>query len=212
MKRILLMCATLLIANCTMAQIITMRSITTKLKIEEIFERPKGYDQYVNLAYNTNQVSGVFGVNYIGGYRFNSTFFLGLGTGVDFTLLDRRDCSDGGYAKPTMVNIPVYLNFRTNLSKRIWSPYISLSVGARISPATRTDETLGYTYNQSGVLGNLSVGVERKLKDKSSLYFGIGYQLESYIYADAYDDHYGQYLQFRNHLAHGFNLHIGLSF
>lgn len=211
MKRIFLICATLLIANCTMAQIITMRSIT-KLNLQQTFERPKGYDQYVNLAYNTNQVSSTFGVNYIGGYRFNNTFFLGLGTGVDFALLDKRNYSDIGWAKPTTVNIPVYLNFRTNFTKRVWSPYISLSAGARISPATLTDETLGYSYNQSGVLANLSVGVEHKLRNKSSLYFGIGYQLESYLYTQGYETYNNIRLEFSNRLAHGFNIHIGVSF
>ena len=87
MKRLFIICATLLIANCAMAQIMTFKAIT---KVEpqktDVYQQPKtqqftkvskGYDQYINLSYGYNRVSDFIGLNYIGGYRFNHLFFLG---------------------------------------------------------------------------------------------------------------------------------------
>ena len=178
MKRLFIICATLLIANSAAAQIITFRSIT---KVEpqktDVYQQPKtqqfanvgkGYDQYINLSYGYNRVSDFIGLNYIGGYRFNHLFFLGIGVGADFALFTPQMEQKYAYTKPTRVNIPVYLNFRTNFLDKAWSPYISVSAGARISPAIQ--ELYGYNYNQSGVLGDVSFGVERRLGQKSSLY------------------------------------------
>ena len=221
MKRWFIICATLLIANCAMAQIITLRTIT---KVEpqktDVYQQPKtqqfakvgkGYDQYVNLSYGYNRVCDFIGLNYIGGYRFNHLFFLGLGVGADFALFTPPMEQKYANAKPTRVNIPVYLNFRTNFSDKAWSPYISVSAGARISPVMQ--ELNGYTYNQSGLLGDISFGVERRLREKSSLYLGVGYRIESFIgtipvyYWGSIED-----FQFETGVLHGFNVHIGVSF
>ena len=179
MKRLLIICATLLIANCAMAQIMTFRTIT-KVEPQKVVsnQQPetqqhgrtnKGYDQYINLSYGYNRVSDFIGLNYIGGYRFNHLFFLGVGTGVDFALFTPIMEKKFAICKPTRVNIPVYANFRTNFLNKTWSPYISVSAGARISPATQ--EGNGYTYYQNGFLGDISFGVDRSIGNKSSIYF-----------------------------------------
>lgn len=171
----------------------------------------RGYHQFVNLSYSYCSVTDFLGVNYIGGYRFNHLFFLGLGVGADFALFTPQMEQKYANAKPTRVNIPVYLNFRTNFSDKAWSPYISVSAGARISPAVQ--ELDEYTYNQSGVLGDVSFGVERRLGQKSSLYLGIGYRIESFLgvipmyYRGNIED-----FQFETGVLHGFNVHIGVSF
>ena len=220
MKRLFFVCAILLIANCAMAQIITFSS-TTKVKPQKVVapqqhetqthtKVSKCYDQYINLSYGYNCVSDFFGVNYIGGYRFNHLFFLGLGTGVDFALFTPIMEEKFANCKPTLVNIPVYVNFRTNFLNKAWSPYLSISAGARISP--KKIETESYFYNQSGVLGDISFGMERSLGKKSSLYFGIGYRIESFLYATMAGFYEFQFIQFKNGFVHGFNAHIGVSF
>ena len=221
MKRLFIICATLLIANCAMAQIMTFKAIT---KVEsqktDVYQQPKtqpyakvskGYDQYINLSYGYNRVSDFIGLNYIGGYRFNHLFFLGLGVGADFALFTPQMEQKYANAKPTRVNIPVYLNFRTNFSDKAWSPYISVSTGARISPVMQ--ELNEYTYNQSGLLGDISFGVERRLGEKSSLYLGVGYRIESFIGAiHVYEWGYIKGFQFATDILHGFNVHVGVSF
>ena len=221
MKRLFIICATLLIANCAMAQIMTFKAITKfepqkvvshqQPKTQQFAKVGKGYDQYVNLSYGYNRVSDFIGLNYIGGYRFNHLFFLGLGVGADFALFTPQMEQKYAYAKPTRVNIPVYLNFRTNFLDKAWSPYISVSAGARISPVMQ--ESNEYTYNQSGLLGDISFGVERRLGEKSSLYLGAGYRIESFIGAiPVYEWGYIKSFQFATEILHGFNVHIGVSF
>ena len=221
MKRLFIICATLFIANCAMAQIMTFKAITKfepqkvvshqQPKTQQFAKVGKGYDQYINLSYGYNRACDFIGLNYIGGYRFNHLFFLGIGVGADFALFTPQMEQKYAYAKPTRVNIPVYLNFRTNFLDKAWSPYISVSAGARISPAIQ--ELPGYNYNQSGVLGYVSFGVERRLGQKSSLYLGIGYRIESFLgaipmyYRGSIED-----FQFETWVLHGFNVHIGVSF
>ena len=220
MKRLLIICATLFIANCAMAQIMTFKAITKfepqkvashqQPKTQQYAKVNKGYDQYINLSYGYNRVSDFIGLNYIGGYRFNHLFFLGVGAGVDFALFTPQMEQKYAGTKPTRVNIPVYLNFRTNFLDKAWSPYISVSAGARISPAIQ--ETEGYTYNQSGALGDISFGVERNIGKKSSIYFGVGYRIESFLSASNQKQNYYISYIFKHEIIHGFNAHIGVSF
>lgn len=180
-------------------------------KARQYTRASKGYDQYINLSYGYNRVSDFIGLNYIGGYRFNHLFFLGIGTGVDFALFTPIMEEKFANCMPTRVNIPVYFNFRTNFLNKAWSPYISVSAGARISPAIQEAE--GYTYNQSGLLGDISFGVERRLGEKSSLYLGVGYRIESFIGAVPMYNLWGKEdFKFTTGASHGFNVHIGISF
>ena len=220
MKRLFFVCAALLIANCAMAEIITFRNIT-KIEQKEAVARTqqhsflhKGYDQYLNLSYGYNRVSDFLGLNYIGGYRFNHIFFLGLGTGVDFALYTPMMEQQFLNCRPTRVNIPVYINLRTNFTNKTWSPYLSVSAGARISPKTMLSANNDFYYNQSGFLGNITFGLERHIHKKTSIYFGIGYRLESFLSAMYYDYNYNYNSQttFYQNIVHGFNIHIGLSF
>jgi hypothetical protein len=225
MKRLLFVCAALLIANCAMAEIITFRSITKNEHKEAVAQTQqhsflhKGYDQYIDLSYGYNRVSDFLGLNYIGGYRFNHIFFLGLGTGIDFALFTPIMEPQFVACMPTRANIPIYVNFRTNFTNKAWSPYISVSAGVRISPKTiEVDNVYNtYYYNQSGFLGNIIFGIERQIHKNTSLYFGVGYRLESFFSAtyykyDSYDYSYNTQMIFHRNMVHGFNIHIGLSF
>ncbi len=220
MKRLFIICATLFIANCAMAQIMTFKAITKfepqkvashqQPKTQQFAKVGKGYDQYINLSYGYNRVSDFIGLNYIGGYRFNHLFFLGIGTGVDFALFTPIMEEKFANCMPTRVDIPVYVNFRTNFLDKAWSPYISVSAGARISPIFQ--ERNGYTYNQSGFLGDISFGIERRLGQRSSLYLGVGYRIESFLSAIKPVQHYNTSYNYNHNIVHGFNAHIGVSF
>ena len=69
-------------------------------------------------------------------------------------------------------------------------------------------------YNQSGVLGDLSFGVEKRCGDKISLYLGLGYQIESFLAITnvAEKDTYHFVPKFKHSFVNGFNLHLGVSF
>lgn len=68
--------------------IITLRvnspTPSSHLKVAEI---KKGYQQEVSIGHSwTDDPSFMLGLNYIGGWRVGHKFFIGLGTGLDFTL------------------------------------------------------------------------------------------------------------------------------
>lgn len=163
----------------------------------------KGYHQFVDLSYSYCRVTDFLGINYIGGYRFNPYIFLGLGTGVNFALFTPDTSKLNPIScKPTTVNVPIYIHFKANFTKSNWSPYLSVSVGGRISKSIYQEiENKLIRYNQSGFWGDVALGVDRKITDKLSLYLGIGYKMESFLHLDG-----------SNKLLHGFSLHTGLSF
>ena len=67
--------------------IITLRvnspTPSSRLKVAEI---KKGYQQEVSIGHSCDFESFMLGLNYIGGWRVSHKFFIGLGTGLDFTL------------------------------------------------------------------------------------------------------------------------------
>lgn len=187
------------------------------IKRKEDAIKYRGYRQFVDLSYSYCGVTDFLGVSYIGGYRFNPYIFLGLGTGVNFALFTpNANKLSQTFCKPTIVNIPVYLHFRANFTKSNWSPYMSVSIGGRISQKVsqkvhQTEYDDFYiNYNQSGLFGDITLGVDRKVTEKLSLYLGIGYKMESFLYAKYKEDYVG--FVYGHKLLHGFSLHLGLSF
>lgn len=138
----------------------------------------KGYQQEVSFAYsflsnlysvqdNENIVNQI-NLNYIGGYRFNHHFFVGIGTGFDFAASmnfkplvlsdsyheftdadhckvgDRvydhyNECLYGGCLPIQKVSIPLYVHLRAYFTKTKWSPFLAFSAGMRISASKTVD-------------------------------------------------------------------------
>lgn len=186
--------------------------IAAQKEIPAIKRKEKGYNQFVDLSYSYCSVTDFLGVNYIGGYRFNPYIFLGLGTGVNFSLATPdKSKLYLPFCRPTTVNVPIYIHFKANFTKFNWSPYASMSIGGRVSKEVH--QTYGdfyINYNQSGLFGDITLGVDRKVTEKLSLYLGVGYKIESFLYAK-YNANYTELVQ-GNKLLHGFSLHVGLSF
>ncbi len=186
--------------------------IAAQKETPAIKRKEKGYNQFVDLSYSYCSVTDFLGVNYIGGYRFNPYFFLGLGTGVNFSLATPdKSKLYLPFCRPTTLNVPIYIHFKVNFTKSNWSPYASMSIGGRVSK--KVHQTYGdfyINYNQSGLFGDVSFGIDRNITKNLSLYLGIGYKIESFLYAKYRDDYVG--LIQGNKLLHGFSLHVGLSF
>lgn len=186
--------------------------IATQKEIPAIKRKEKGYNQFVDLSYSYCSVTDFLGVNYIGGYRFNPYFFLGLGTGVNFSIATPdKSKLNLPFCRPTTVNVPIYIHFKANFTKSNWSPYASMSIGGRVSKEVH--QTYGdfyINYNQSGLFGDVSFGIDRNITKNLSLYLGVGYKIESFLYAK-YNANYTELVQ-GHKLLHGFSLHVGLSF
>lgn len=184
----------------------------TQKETPAIKRKEKGYNQFVDLSYSYCSVTDFLGVNYIGGYRFNPYFFLGLGTGINFSLATPdKSKLYLPFCRPTTLNVPIYIHFKANFTKSNWSPYASMSIGGRVSKKVhQTDGDFYINYNQSGLFGDVSFGIDRNITKNLSLYLGVGYKIESFLYAKYRDDYVG--LVQGNKLLHGFSLHVGLSF
>lgn len=186
--------------------------IAAQKEIPAIKRKEKGYNQFVDLSYSYCSVTDFLGVNYIGGYRFNPYIFLGLGTGVNFSLATPdKSKLYLPFCRPTTVNVPIYIHFKANFTKFNWSPYASISIGGRVSKEVH--QTYGdfyINYNQSGLFGDVSFGIDRNITKNLSLYLGVGYKIESFLYAK-YNANYTELVQ-GHKLLHGFSLHVGLSF
>ena len=175
-------------------QRVTSDKVTNyKKTTKEYVNRAKGYEQYVNLSGKFGEYN-LAGINYIGGYRFNQRWFLGLGTGFDLRLVDGtyiydiRSSYDYTHSNilvsPSLVNIPVFLNLRVNLLKTKWTPYISASVGTLISFPYEINLNINsdspiYPYQMKPNTGMFSVsfGMSKALNNNRALYFGLGYGL-----------------------------------
>lgn len=185
-----------------------------ELLYEHYFANSKGFWQYVDVSGSWSNRFNSIGANYIGGYRFNSKLFLGLGVGMNLLSSKMLLLSDLNNEKisrilpPSKFNLPVFLHFRADILDRPWTPYASLSVGARVSPFSLVNYDLCIKYNQSGLLGDLVFGVNRVVSKSLSVYLGVGYRMESFLGVAAEKKSFEEKID----LVHGFNLRLGVSF
>lgn len=88
----------------------------------------KGYQQEVSFAYSLMVDIGtsMINLNYVGGYRFNPHFYVGLGTGLDFSTYNDKGFVCYGeteYEGDQYINYP-YIYDRDSAESRIGKNYI----------------------------------------------------------------------------------------
>lgn len=213
MKRILLAAALVLCTFSASAQIISSSSlVVTRAKLPDV---KRGYQQSVDLSYNA-QIDEKFGssvdINYIGGMRFNNTFFLGLGTGASIDITKKDDVI-GVPDTPMPVNtlnIPLYAHFRVYLLNKRCTPFLALSAGGRFSTKRSFDLELGEVkYSTIGLYLNPMIGVAYRMTAKSDFYFSVGFrgqtmpELKKLAPTKA---------EFKSRFQYGADAHIGFSF
>lgn len=121
----------------------------------------KGYKGITELGFEIG--AGVFGldrlkVSVINGYQVNPFFSLGLGTGLRY------------YFDAKAVLIPFFGDFRANFLNHKVSPYISLGAGYSFEAT--------YGFKGAGFLLSPTAGVSFKIKEKSAINFGLGYEMQ----------------------------------
>lgn len=128
-------------------------------------------------------VSDFYSLSYIGGWRFSNALFFGFGTGLQvFPNLLHWDTDDSlfnseleelqkldksKYYSPSRIALPVYAHVKFRFLKTKISPYLSASGGLLIGSSGSEDVT-GVYY------ADCFVGVDFKLKEKSSIALGLG--------------------------------------
>ncbi len=212
MKRHIL---TLLFSICLIsasAQIISSSSlVVTRQRLPEV---KRGYGQSIDMSYNsqTEQFGSSIDITYIGGMRFNPTFFLGIGTGASLDISDKNGFyTEPGTALPiNTLNIPLFAHFRAYLLKSRCTPFLALSVGGRFSTPRDMHLDLGTVkYRTIGLYLNPMIGVNYRMTAKSDIYLSVGFrgqtmpQLTGATPVSA---------EFKSRFQYGADAHIGFSF
>lgn len=147
---------------------VSVSSTVVKNSVKEArtYNAKVGFQQMVGVncgAYEFEDLS--FGLYYVGGYRFNDVLFLGGGVECN---TDFDDFMEEYY-------IPIYAQVRTYFTKRIWRPYVSLSLGGYYTNREWVYDS-GYEYFREGggFYGDFTVGVDARITEKLNLYLGLG--------------------------------------
>lgn len=200
----------------TTAQIIkSSQTITTKTQIkkEKVKKERKilppvtpGYEQSIEATLGisdfdySDTYENQFGIEYIGGYRFNNYFYAGIGIGLCFnTAYEDTPCLSGPYQGPYEVGsrvyedyfemegiyenffkVPLYLYARIYMTKTRCQPFFALSIGGQISGRrtieneTDFEDLEDWSYSSSSFFINPQLGVSYRITEKYSLYLTAG--------------------------------------
>lgn len=186
-----------------------------KAQNKKIFGEPvKGYMSVVNLSYTLKTGFDYLGADYIGGYRFNNKFFLGMGVGYrmacspsDFVI----DKINTGASLPgNTYEIPLFAHFRYNFLNGRCSPFVGLSIGTNISaPATIQLKLYDVKYSTIGAFANPQVGLNYRMTPKSSIYLAVGFN--AYTMSKCIDNT-GYSATLKHSLYYSADFHIGVTF
>lgn len=127
------------------------------------YQLAQGEVAYKNLGFREYGSLHPVELNYTLSYRFHNFFSLGIGTGVQYQLVnlckypDVFDPSYDGYEDFTPVNVPVFLNLKSYLTRGSWQPLVSVSAGI-------------YCPNLEG-MADVGIGLNYRLNRTSNIYF-----------------------------------------
>ena len=173
-----------------------------------------GYSSIVNLSYTVKTGHDYFGVDYIGGYRFNNKNFLGIGAGIRYAFtaeaLTMTDLNMGASLPGNSYVVPVFLYYRYNFLNGRFSPFLGLSAGANLTTrAVLHLELCDVKYTTIGWFLDPQVGINYRITPKSSLYLSIGFNL--YTMSKCIDNT-GYSATFKHSLYYSTDIHIGFTF
>lgn len=127
--------------------------ITKTSKAPNTYEARVGFQQMAGVSFGPSfDGTPVVGVSYVGGYRFNDYLF--VGGGINPQILDIVD----------YMVLPIYGQCRAYFTKRIWRPYLALSLGGTYE--SFPDDTQFY--------GDFSFGVDAHVSEKLNAYMALG--------------------------------------
>ena len=150
------------------------------IKAKNVKEKLKGYNSYLEVTYSLTERQDWLGLNYIGGYKFNNRFFLGVGLGANVAYDWRKmDPIPKERLIKTVSNysFPAFVHFRANFLKGKVSPLFALSAGVRYAPNQELPLELGVIkYNTFGMMANPQIGLNFRASKNFGVYFTAGYE------------------------------------
>lgn len=206
MRKVLFITLLLFASVSAFSQMVSSSSlVVTKTKIKKQLPEVKpGYEQSIDVAYSYffNNEMGI-DLNYIGGWRFNRMFYVGLGTGLYFDITDFGDIPSHGvrpYYYTTLdlptVSVPLYAQCKIYLTQKRYMPFIGLSIGGTFSTPIKGSAEyyqdrynphtgyvdgyevyyIPYSYYTHRFLLNPTVGVNYRINADMDLYLSLGYR------------------------------------
>lgn len=198
MKKILLIVVSLCVCELVYAQ---QKGFETSLEANVGI----GLDDYTKYT---------FGVNVIGGYRFND--FISLSAGIGYTYLNGLYYSNYEYlgkgdsyrhkSYDVRSNLNVFARAKINMTKTKVSPFILVDLGGTFGLASSSVKMAnGFMYEPA-------LGCDFKLKEKHKVYVMLGYKGMKYEYS-AFDTTFGSAGEdIRKTTANSFCIHLGFTF
>ena len=211
MKKILFAFILTLSAVSASAQLIQSSAlITTKRKLPEI---KAGYEQSIDLSYGTlmSYPHSYISATYIGGYRFDHRFFLGVGTGVNLAIARNSELVGKETTETSnLLNVPAYAHFRAYFLNKRCTPFIGVSLGAMLSTPRYATLALGKAkYGTCGLLFNPQIGVNYRMNEKSSIYLAVGFAGHTF---PKFSDITTTTMTYTHKFHYGIDAHLGFTF
>ena len=141
-----------------------------------------GYQSIVqadaDMHFGTDKGAVYTGVDYIGGYRINRAFYLGLGLGFNVAVLyqftDSHILFDGKEYPLGKYKLPLYLYAREYLGKNSKvQPFFGQAVGLNINIPVNRYIADGLSISMCRFFGELEFGLNISLKNQKSLFFSV---------------------------------------
>ena len=147
----------------------------------------KGFEKAIEVNGSVgldNYTKYTFGANFIGGYRFNDSFYIGAGVG--YTYLEGLYYSSYEYvgkyyskeydSYDVRSNLQVFVRTKLNLSSTKVSPFVMIDLGG----------TFGLSSNEikmaNGFMYEPAIGVDFKINETQTVYAMLGYKGQQYQY------------------------------
>lgn len=171
----------------------------SKEKKKPVMAENKGWYNVTYLASYNGRVDGEFkmglGLQNIVGYQFNQFLGLGIGVGLDAQALDGSETL-----------YPVYAEFRGYFSKRVKSPYYSVSAGYNFAFKNRKRDI---TEAKGGYLIHPAIGFRLAEDTETNVLIDIGYRFQQATFTRVipFDDKLIKEIDYRR-----FTVRLGLIF
>ncbi len=189
MRKILFITLLLFASISAFGQMVSSSSLVVTKTKKQLPEVKPGYEQSIDVAYSYffNNEMGI-DLNYIGGWRFNRMFYVGLGTGLYINVIDKGAhiiLANDRTLELNTVNIPLYAHGKVYLTQKRYMPFIGLSIGGTFSTPinknARYYEQMFYTnipvsYGTCRFLLNPMIGVDYRINADMDLYLSLGYR------------------------------------
>lgn len=192
MRKILFITLLLFASVSAFSQMVSSSSLVVTKTKKQLPEVKPGYEQSIDVAYslffNNNSHMGI-DLNYIGGWRFNRMFYVGLGTGLYLNIYDNGERNPHylhlyrGLELP-VVNIPLYAHGKVYFTQKRCMPFVGLSIGGTFSTPIKGEASyyvdnfyyIPFSYGTCRFLLNPMVGVDYRINADMDLYLSLGYR------------------------------------